>query len=313
MKGNILCLALLLLSPQSGEPSIDLSTPAATLRTFFRGQNSMTPKVSDSCVLGAHPEQDPSVPLTVILRQAQARTPGRIQPQLQKTMADIDNQRKMAALSDLSIQQTAIKGDQATLTCSFTLGQGTTQQRRFDHQLVRFRRVSNRWQIVPFRAQNGQAQEYAPNMIGMQAAMCCVPHPWLQAEFKRASGIPASNQCLSNVHQLALGASMYLQDFDKRFAFQPGAYKAALMPYVKNDRLFHCPADKSGRESYAFNRHLQGRTLASIPNPFRTVMIYEGKNEQLDFRHEGRAAVGFVDGHAHMVTREAARSLIWKP
>ena len=42
-------------------------------------------------------------------------------------------------------------------------------------------------------------------------------------------------------------------------------------------------------------------------------MIYEGKNGKLDFRHEGKATVGFADGHAKLIDAQGAKKLRWKP
>jgi prepilin-type processing-associated H-X9-DG protein len=79
--------------------------------------------------------------------------------------------------------------------------------------------------------------------------------------------------------------------------------------------LFHCPADKSDAGSYSFNRNLEGMTQQDVDrlaNPRRTVLLYEGKNGRLDFRHNGRATVSFTDGSARLVDRQQAKSLRWK-
>ena len=52
---------------------------------------------------------------------------------------------------------------------------------------------------------------------------------------------------------------------------------------------------------------------AATPEPAETVMIYEGKNGKLDFRHNGRATVGFADGHVKLTDAEGAKKLRWKP
>jgi prepilin-type processing-associated H-X9-DG protein len=41
-------------------------------------------------------------------------------------------------------------------------------------------------------------------------------------------------------------------------------------------------------------------------------MLYEGKDGKLNFKHDGKAAVAFADGHAKLVTEEEAKTLIWK-
>ena len=42
-------------------------------------------------------------------------------------------------------------------------------------------------------------------------------------------------------------------------------------------------------------------------------MIYEGANGKLVFRHDGKACIGFADGHAKLVTAEGAKKLRWTP
>ena len=60
------------------------------------------------------------------------------------------------------------------------------------------------------------------------------------------------------------------------------------------------------------NPGVQNRTLAEIPNPALTVLLYEGHNGVVDYRHEGRAAIAFADGHAKLTTETETKSLTWK-
>ena len=70
--------------------------------------------------------------------------------------------------------------------------------------------------------------------------------------------------CLSNLRQIGLGLSMYVQDNDERFpgALQPNPtinggtdqrepLDRQLDPYVKNDKLWFCPSDHQPRVSAA--------------------------------------------------------------
>ena len=106
---------------------------------------------------------------------------------------------------------------------------------------------------------------------------------------------------------------MYLQDFDEKFAFKAAEFKKVLFPYLKNNTIFHCPSDKPDVDSYSFNANLQGSTLARVKRPAETVMVYEGANGILNFRHAGSANVGFVDGHVKLINKEQAKKLVWKP
>jgi len=93
------------------------------------------------------------------------------------------------------------------------------------------------------------------------------------------------------------------------------ALKQSLMPYTKSEPIFHCPGDPNDERviSYSFNENLDGIALGEIADPSKTVLLYEGKDGKLDFRHDGRATIGFADGHVKLVGEEAAQNLQWKP
>src|SRR5207237_138904 len=77
---------------------------------------------------------------------------------------------------------------------------------------------------------------------------------------------------------------------------QPIDWMSALRPYLKNPSTVVCPvANKT--PSYEFNKHLTGASMTAIGDIQHTVMLYEGGNGLLDFRHEGKANVAFTDTH----------------
>jgi prepilin-type processing-associated H-X9-DG protein len=45
--------------------------------------------------------------------------------------------------------------------------------------------------------------------------------------------------------------------------------------------------------------------------PDKTVLIYEGKAGKPDYRHDDRAAIGFVDGHCKLVRPSETTALFW--
>jgi prepilin-type processing-associated H-X9-DG protein len=117
--------------------------------------------------------------------------------------------------------------------------------------------------------------------------------------------------CLSNVKQIVLACIMYSLDFDDKFKFRAADYRNAIKPYIKNESLFTCPLDPKGTTSYSFNANLAGVNSEKIAKPAETVLIYEGKNGKLNFRHDGKATVGFADGHAKLISKEDAKRLRW--
>lgn len=117
-------------------------------------------------------------------------------------------------------------------------------------------------------------------------------------------------------------------------------WQKALYPYAKTPVIFFCPlrvellgaetpetaarrarhdklmADfgmaKAG-EPYALNENLVGLKQLDIAKPSQTVLLYEGRDAKLDFRHDGKANVAFCDGHVVAVGPEEAKKLIWNP
>lgn len=133
--------------------------------------------------------------------------------------------------------------------------------------------------------------------------------------FAKVRGNARLATCESNVKQIELGLTQYTQDNNEKFP--KGDYVSALMPYVKSEAPFRCPADQTGGVDYSFNENLQGVGLEKLSNPSIVVAVYEGKNQTLDFRHDHTggsvAVVGFADGHVRAISQSQAGSLRWKP
>ncbi|HWA84457.1 MAG TPA: hypothetical protein VG820_13530 [Fimbriimonadaceae bacterium] len=122
-----------------------------------------------------------------------------------------------------------------------------------------------------------------------------------------------STSCLSNIKQLALATIMFATDNDDVLKTTSAKWANAIYPYTKNKTILTCPEDKPGTVSYSFNVRLANVSMAKIKNPATTVLAYEGSGGKLNFRHDGRAAVAFADGHAKLITKEQAKTLVWKP
>ncbi len=130
----------------------------------------------------------------------------------------------------------------------------------------------------------------------------------------QAQASAQTTKCLTNVKRLATGLIMFVSDNDDVLKVTVANWIKKVLPYIdKNTDLFTCPDDVKGAMSYSINPNVAGVTSLSISNLTRTVLIYEGKDGKLNFRHNGKAAVAFIDGHCEMVTQERAKNLIWKP
>jgi prepilin-type N-terminal cleavage/methylation domain-containing protein/prepilin-type processing-associated H-X9-DG protein len=127
--------------------------------------------------------------------------------------------------------------------------------------------------------------------------------------FSQAREKARSISCLSNMKQIALGLSMYMQDNDQRLFFRASSnaantranvavlktdpsYNAVqwwneLMPYIKNNAIFTCPSDAGPtlspdtagvlqiRRSYIASCAVEFLSDAQVSNPVDTIVITE--------------------------------------
>lgn len=109
---------------------------------------------------------------------------------------------------------------------------------------------------------------------------------------------------------LGLAVMSLTQDFDEIYAFAPEYSTEALLPYLKAKDSFTVPGTG---EQFSFNERLCGRWLGDLHEPAQIVLFYDGHDEKLTFRNNGRAAVCFADGHVKLITPETAKTLRWAP
>lgn len=267
--------------PHSVAAGPNLSSPEATVRAFLAAFGKGDSRTAVACIAGAQPSA---------------------------LSADLGRQIKQAPVA-LTAEDVRAEthGDAATVMLSVQ-GVPTNDpgDRMRSQERVSLRREASGWKIMPVAR-----SEFRPGQGGIIANLVTVlANPQVgQAARRRASEV----SCLSNLKQIGTGAMMFVQDHDERFALKAPTYKASLMPYIRNERVFQCPDDPAGKTSYALNRNLAGVSLARLKSPAQTVLIYEGANQRLTFRHDNKAAVCFADGHARLVTREQARTLRWTP
>jgi prepilin-type N-terminal cleavage/methylation domain-containing protein/prepilin-type processing-associated H-X9-DG protein len=109
--------------------------------------------------------------------------------------------------------------------------------------------------------------------------------------------------CQSNLKQIALGVLQYTQNWDEKFPIvsvrdvaidenNPLGWADAILPYVKSQQLFWCPAQiqngiRDGNEKqpadrdytdYFYNRRLAGAEIKDLKNPIWTVLCGEGND-----------------------------------
>jgi len=118
--------------------------------------------------------------------------------------------------------------------------------------------------------------------------------------------------CLHNAKALTLAVLMFVADHHEVFSLTSLNWQRQIMPYVGKPTSFSCPFDDSKGDSYSFNDGIAGRGLYDLIRGSVTVVLYEGQQGRLNFRHNGRAAVGFADGHSEMVNPLQAKNLAWR-
>ncbi len=129
-------------------------------------------------------------------------------------------------------------------------------------------------------------------MASGQATLAAILFPvFAQARLKAQEA-----SSVSNLKQVALGALMYMQDYDEALPPMKDAASAkkALYPYVKNEAIFKDP--RTG-ESYHVNPGASRKHLATIEIPAEFVLFYEAAPAS-----DGTRAVAFADGHVKRIS-----------
>ncbi len=140
---------------------------------------------------------------------------------------------------------------------------------------------------------------------GVMLVMLPVLAAMLLPALARAKSRTQAIQCMTHVKQLNLALMMYATDHNDTF---PPADKWCdlIKPYVGGSTdVFQCPAQPTGRCSYAYNANLANQRTTEISSPATTVLIFsstEGWNQfgtpAQGVPHIHGRMLGFVDGHA---------------
>jgi hypothetical protein len=118
-------------------------------------------------------------------------------------------------------------------------------------------------------------------------------------------------ECAKQIKQLTLGVMQFVQDYNEQFAFTEKTLKEKLTPYLRDSAVWTAPGDAVGTQSFSFNPRLFGATTRNL-RWNETVIFYMGKDQQLDFRFNGKALVGFMSG-VDFVDKEQSKNLRWEP
>lgn len=159
--------------------------------------------------------------------------------------------------------------------------------------------------------------------------------------FARAREKARQSACLSNVKQIVLALDMYAQDYDEMyppgytpFQDEPN-WRDFVAPYMKNKQILVCPSQKKDRPaSYGLTYAVQRKSIGSWDDASSVVAIAESvgfqekywgvlplsadpatsSNAYIDPRHNNGLNVGFADGHAKWLAKDATENpdIIWQ-
>ena len=204
----------------------------------------------------------------------------------------------------VSVFQTFVAGDKGMCGCDLlevpTVGNVHWGFRAYDP--LRLERIDNAWKIVPpdLETTRSDLSAYARVLAGHGP------------DSGHGRAVADAEQCGWRIRRLCLAFAFVAADDPKLSKVKPDAWKNAIKPYVESEAFFHCPDDKSGNVSYSLNP-VGKSAWASSPLSEETVLFYEGRKMKLDYRHNSRACVGFMDGRSRLVTPAEAKRLRWNP
>jgi len=109
--------------------------------------------------------------------------------------------------------------------------------------------------------------------------------------------------CLSNLRNVGVALTMYVQDYDGRFPPMRFAAETqkALYPYLRNRDVFFCPVTK---KPYQPNPNLHLKRFQEIAQPFETPAFYDPQPHP-----NGMRGVAFADGHVRAISESEWLSL----
>lgn len=137
----------------------------------------------------------------------------------------------------------------------------------------------------------------------------------LMPVFGRARAAARSTACVSNLRQIGQAFAMYAQDWDGSLpsampymavAPEGRAWMRALVPYVKDARVWVCPENTAPVPSYAYNMFLgfprmlgtaygySGLALDMITVPANTLLAYDTPNNRADANNLNGASASYM-------------------
>jgi prepilin-type processing-associated H-X9-DG protein len=260
---------------------LDLSSPENTVRSFVWAINNQDMSQARMCVADAEPTE-------------------RLQPL-------VESMKTYLVFSAFSISDlhSYRHNNYATITLGLVEGRAIDAEfKNISTERLRLKRAEDRWLIHPQQEPQISFWPLPPRPIAEDIL------DYFAAKMTNAKFLQQEKelwQCQSNLKQIGLGIMQYAQDYEEEFPPLEN-WQTELLPYVqRNENLFQCAAVKGGK-SYSYNPAFRGATLAAVAAPAQTILLYEGKDQKFDFRHEVNGVkftnILFADGHVKAYSQE---------
>ena len=121
--------------------------------------------------------------------------------------------------------------------------------------------------------------------------------------YRSAEGPSRQSPCMNHVRQLVLSIETYRQDHNGQFPSKATVWQDISYP----PKSLICPTYSKRVNGYGYNANLSGLTFKSpgMPQPQDLPVLADSQapgnllhtTADIDFRHTGKAVVGFGDGH----------------
>lgn len=265
----------------------DLSTPEAAVRSFWSAINRVDLKSAAICVLGAKPG-----------------------PDLEALEREMKGDKGRIVASEF---HATLRGDRAEVTMRLTVTGAPTGQLPPTKDTAHLRRQNGKWYVVPDDLKTFDPRKEKGATAVLATAM--VAPRFLVAARQGSRRAP----CQLNLDTLSVCLIDFMSEHGEVLALTGKTFSRDLAPNLKREfkgeesSVFHCPLDPAGGESYSFNSNLENRILegAAPDVADRIIMVYEGADGKLAFRHDRRAGVITALGNVRFVTPEEAGKLRW--
>lgn len=145
------------------------------------------------------------------------------------------------------------------------------------------------------------------SMVAPIGPTLALPAAILFPVFAQAKVAAKSAATVSNAKQVVLGVLMYAAEHDDKFptAGNFDQLKAEIMPYVKNEPVFH--PIRPGVE-FVWNRRVSGGNSMAVTSPAELPLIWESAPDERQMR-----IVAFADGHVKKMPDEEFQRLSLNP